>query len=196
MSIRMIEDVFAAALSIQSFCHSQKWKFCFIGGLAVLRWGTPRVTQDADLTLLADFGTEMPFIDAILKTFVPRVPNAKAFALQNRVILAQTSSGIHLDIALGALPFEERSVIRASIWHATESVALLTCSADDLIVHKIVAGRGKDWDDVQSILARQNGKLNFKQIQSELTPLLELKDDTESLTRLDRMVEKVKDRLR
>lgn len=51
---------------MQEFYRSQDWRFCFIGGLAVQRWSEPRVTDDVDLTLITGFGTEEPFIDALL----------------------------------------------------------------------------------------------------------------------------------
>lgn len=38
--------VLEAAIEIQSFCQRRKWRFCFIGGVAVQRWGEPRLTQD------------------------------------------------------------------------------------------------------------------------------------------------------
>jgi len=41
--------VLAAAEEVQIFCQKHGWSFCFIGGLAVQRWGEPRLTQDADL---------------------------------------------------------------------------------------------------------------------------------------------------
>lgn len=40
-----------AAADLQSVCEQHGWKFCFIGGLAVQRWGEPRETIDVDLTL-------------------------------------------------------------------------------------------------------------------------------------------------
>jgi hypothetical protein len=33
--------------------------------LAVQRWGEPRITLDVDLTVLAGYGGERPFIDAL-----------------------------------------------------------------------------------------------------------------------------------
>ena len=45
-------DVLDAALRLQEFCRARDWRFCFIGGLAVQKWGEPRVTDDVDLTLL------------------------------------------------------------------------------------------------------------------------------------------------
>jgi hypothetical protein len=53
-----LPDVLAAAGEVQSFCQQHGWRFCFIGGVAVQRWGEPRLTQDVDLTLLTGFGKE------------------------------------------------------------------------------------------------------------------------------------------
>ncbi len=64
-----MNEVIRAAAELQDFCAARNWRFCFIGGLAVLRWGEPRETADADLTLLTGFGTEDPFIDALLGRF-------------------------------------------------------------------------------------------------------------------------------
>ncbi len=40
----------AAALELQQVCLDHGWKYCFIGGLAVLAWAYPRSTMDADIT--------------------------------------------------------------------------------------------------------------------------------------------------
>src|SRR5206468_1331772 len=122
--------VLEAAGEVQTFCQQQKWRFCFIGGVAVQRWGEPRLTQDVDLTLLAGFGGEETFVDACLKAFQPRRPDAREFALIRRVLLIRTRTGVSVDVALGAFPFEERSIQRASAW-LWEGRSLLTCSAGD-----------------------------------------------------------------
>jgi hypothetical protein len=33
-----------AAVEIQNFLQARGWRFCVIGGLAVIRWGQPRAT--------------------------------------------------------------------------------------------------------------------------------------------------------
>ncbi len=43
-----------AGLEIQHFIQSKGWRFCFIGGLAVIRWGEVRMTQDIDLCVLIE----------------------------------------------------------------------------------------------------------------------------------------------
>lgn len=184
-----LEHVYQAALEIQAFCRDQGWKFCFIGGIAVQRWGEPRLTQDADVTVLSGFGGEEVFVDALLKRFQGRRPDARDFALQARVVLLQTTAGTALDIALGAIPFEERSVQRASNYDfgiRGDPIELITCGAEDLVVHKCFAGRDQDWLDVERILQRQNRRLNLALIREELAPLVALKEQPEILERFER----------
>jgi len=191
-----LAGVLAAAGEVEAFCRARGWRFCFIGGLAVQRWGMPRFTQDVDLTLLTGFGSEEPFVDALLRRFTGRVREARPFALEHRVVLARTAGGVDLDIALGALPFEEGVVARATAWQINEQVALTTCSAEDLLVHKIFAGRDRDWADVEGVLTRQHGRLNLAHVRTELAPLLDLKEDREAMDRLERMISAVNARLR
>jgi hypothetical protein len=194
--ITALEQLLQAAAKLEEVLRRHGWRFCFIGGIAIQRWSNPRFTQDIDLTLLTGFGQEEEFVDVLLTELHPRKPDAREFALTRRVLLAKTKEGIEVDIALGALPFEERTVGRASTWHLREGVSLTTCSAEDLVVHKAFAGRDLDWGDVERVLIRQHGKLNLEQIRSELKPLLELKGEMEGLERLEQKVTTVERRLR
>lgn len=188
--------ILAAAGEVQQFCQVRRWPFCFIGGVAVQRWGEPRLTQDVDLTLLTGFGKEENFVDEMLGNYAARRADAREFALRNRVLLLRTESGVAVDAALGAFPFEERSIQRASIWAWAEQESLITCSAEDLITHKVFAGRDLDWGDVERVLIRQHGRLKMAQIRTELKPLLELKGEPESLDKLERKIATVEQRLR
>lgn len=63
---------------------------------------------------------------------------------------------------------------------------LVTCSAEDLIVHKAFAARDKDWLDIEGVAARQAGGLDVALIFEELGPLLALKSDRETEAGLHR----------
>ena len=191
-----LADLLRAATAFESMIRQRGWRFCFIGGVAIQRWGIPRFTQDMDLTLLTGFGNEEKFVDALLEELQPRRPDAREFALNHRVLLARTRGGIEVDIALGALPFEQRTVNRASEWHVSGDLTLTTCSAEDLVVHKVFAGRDLDWGDVERVLTRQYGKLDLIQVRAELIPLLELKGALESLEKLERTLVTVERRLK
>jgi hypothetical protein len=191
-----LDPILDAAWQLQEFCRQHAWRFCFIGGIAVQRWGEPRFTGDADLTLLTGFGGEEEFVDELLSKFRSRRSDARAFALQYRVLLLEGSNGTPLDIALGAVPFEENSIRRASDFAIGDNRTLLTCSAEDLLVHKVVANRAKDWMDVEGILARQWGRLDLKIFREEVAPLLELRGDGGLLDRFEQLYQTLLRRLR
>ena len=127
----------------------------------------------------------------MLAKFKPRIPDARAFALRQRVLLLLSSAGVGIDVALGALPFEERCVGRASDWSIPPGVVLRTCSAEDLVVLKAFAGRAQDWIDLESVLVRQRRALDWRQIVGELKPLLDLRETPENLENLQRLRSKI-----
>jgi hypothetical protein len=178
-----LNPLFEAALDIQRFCTDRGWPFCFIGGLATMRWGLPRLTRDVDLTIMAPLGDEDEIVTGLIGGFTPRIPDAGDFALQSRVVLLVASNQVPIDVALGFLEFESRSVGRASYWE-TEDAMLLTCSAEDLVIQKAFAGRDQDWGDIAGIVSRQHGALDGTLILEELTPLLEIKDTVADLAKL------------
>ncbi len=100
-----MNPIFAAALEIQDFCRERRWRFGFVGGVAVQRWGEPRLTQDVDLTLVTGFGKEEGFVAVLLDRFRARRADARDFALRHRVLLLESKAGTPIDIALGAMPF-------------------------------------------------------------------------------------------
>jgi hypothetical protein len=178
-----MNPLFVAAAEVQDLCRDRDWGFCFIGGLAVLRWGEPRLTRDIDLTVLAGFGAEEAVVDGLFDRFEARIDDARPFALRNRVALLRAANGVPVDVALGALDFEQRAVQRASLWDVKEA-QLLTCSAEDLIVYKAFAGRDRDWLDVEGIVIRQGEALDSDLVRTELAPLAELKGNSDTMDRL------------
>lgn len=152
------------------------------------RWGEPRLTLDVDCTLLTGFGQEQRYVDELLTAFVGRVDHPRDFALANRVLLLHGPSRVPLDIALGAMPFEERCTERASAFAIGDTQSLRMCSAEDLVVFKAFAGRDRDWLDIEGIVLRQGEALHADTIWHELMPLLELKGDVDAEPRLRRLL--------
>ncbi len=179
-------EVLRAAAELQGVCQAHGWRFCFIGGLALLRWGEPRETVDVDLLVWTGFGGEEPVIQALLDHYEPRIADAAQFAKTSRVLLLRAASGVGLDIALGGLRFEEDASSRSSEFEFPGDARLRICSAEDLIVLKAFAARAKDWLDVEGVIIRQCGKLDWSYIESQLQPLAELKDAPEILVELER----------
>jgi hypothetical protein len=180
-----MRDLVLAAAKVQILLDQQRWKYCFIGGIAVQKWGQVRATLDIDLTIFTGIGNELPVIDQLLKSFIPRIPDAREFALLNRIVLLRTKAGVELDVSCGAFPFEESVISRARKVQLRPGVRLRLCTAEDLIVYKAFAGRALDWADVESIIAKQpRGKLDWRYIYTQLKPLAELKEEPEIVPKL------------
>ena len=180
-----MNGVVEAAGEVQTFLQQRGWRFCIIGGLAVIRWGQPRATQDVAINLLTGFGTESEFVTEIVGAFPARIPDAAEFALESRVLLVSASNGTPVDIALAAFPYEAQVIERATPFDYAPGCTLITASAEDLIVLKAFAAREPDWLDVEGIAVRQAGALDWDYVQRELPPLWELSGDTESAARLE-----------
>jgi hypothetical protein len=182
-------NLFEAARQLQVFCDGKAWRSCFIGGLAVQRWGEPRVTLDVDLTVLAGFGGEGEYIDALLAAYPARLNDAADFARRHRVVLLRTPDGVGLDVSLGALTFEELVIRRATLFSFGPGLDIRTCSAEDLIVLKLFASRPLDIRDAEGVAVRQKGRLDWPYIENQLRPLAEIKDDPSLLSTLVRLRE-------
>jgi hypothetical protein len=182
-------DLFETARVLQTFCDRQGSRSCFIGGIAVQRWGEPRVTRDVDLTSLTGFGGEDDFLVPLLAAYPARVENAGDFARRYRVLLLKSPGGVGINISLGALSFEEALVRHATMFSIGPAIEIRTCSAEDLIVLKLFASRPLDIHDAESVAIRQKTCLDWDYIEEQLRPLAEVKDQPEILRELVRLRE-------
>ncbi len=185
-----MRSLLQAGARVQARLLERGWPFCFIGGIANFRWGTPRLTNDLDLTVLTGFGGEGPIITGLLEEFAPRIEGAAEFAGHHRVLLLQTADGFAIDIALGAMPFEAATIARATDAELAAGAVLRTCSATDLVVHKAFAARPQDWVDIEGVLVRQRGRLDWPQLWTDLTELAALKEAPELTDELERVAQR------
>jgi hypothetical protein len=164
------------------------YHFCIIGGIALLRWGEPRFTRDVDVTLLGGFGREDEFIAPFLEAgYRGRVTDAAGFARRNRVLLRTAPGGTPVHIALGGLPFEEEMVERSSLFEFSRGCRLRTCSAEDLAILKLFAFRPRDVLDVETLLVRQRGALDWVHAERHLKELSDIKEQPEIMEALARL---------
>lgn len=136
--------------------------------MAVQYWGEPRFTQDIDLTVSAPLDDVSVFIQQILDHFTARIENAVDFARHNRIVLVKASNGYPIDIALGLPGYEDEVMQRAIEYEIASGKFIRLCSAEDLIIHKAVAGRAQDIRDIEGIVYRQGNVLDEKYIREWL----------------------------
>ena len=173
-----------SALELQRFLDREGFKFCFIGGIVVQRWGEPRMTDDVDLTVYLPFGEEKKAAKRILARYQSRHPDPLQFVLQARILLLQDIWGSNIDLSLGGMPFEESMIERSSDWVIPGGGSIRTCGTSDLIILKAFANRPRDWEDIRCVLLRSESKLDWPLIETELTQLANLKEEPEIVEQL------------
>jgi len=170
-----------AAVKVARWLENQGIRYFVIGGIALQYWGEARLTRDVDVTVLVEPEQVEEFLREALKQFHPRIPNALEFALQHRVLLVETEEGVPVDISLGTFGYEEE------VWERSKAVEfeglgrLRLISAEDLIIHKCVAGRPRDVEDVEGILVRQKLQVDVHRIRSWLNAFREIVDTHDPL---------------
>lgn len=172
-------SIFEAAVELAAFLEEQGVSYAVLGGLAVQHWGEPRVTQDVDIVVVVPSEHEENFLDTAVHRFRPRMADALAFAKRHRVLLISTSDGTPVDISLGIPGYEEEVMHRAVSVSFPRLRPVRLVSAEDLIIHKCVAGRARDVEDVERILFRQHPALDVRYIRKWLRafdPIVESHD--------------------
>lgn len=159
--------------------------YAIIGGTAVQIWGEPRFTKDLDLTVLAPIESFSETIELLLTRLTPRIEDALSFALRSRVLLVQTPSGYPLDISFGLPGYEEEVISRAVEQEIAPGRKVCFCSAEDLLIHKLTAGRVQDVIDAQNIIARQRGQLDAAYIRSWLKIFSDLLETDDIIDRFE-----------
>ena len=148
-----------ALAEIRTFLIQHGIRYVVIGGIANAIWGRPRGTLDADLKVLLGDMSIHAFVELLGSAFRFRVPDPLPFVRRTYVAPILASNDVGLDLVLGFLPYEVETVERA-ILVQYHGVAFSVCTAEDLIIHKAISERPKDWADIEGILARQASALD------------------------------------
>ncbi|MBN1938515.1 MAG: nucleotidyl transferase AbiEii/AbiGii toxin family protein [Candidatus Aminicenantes bacterium] len=129
--------------------------YMIIGGQAVLLYGEPRLTNDIDITLglgVEEFARISAAVEALDLTV--QVKDAESFVKETMVLPVQDApSGIRVDLVFSFTPYERNAVENAVLvkWGQT---TVRFASLEDLVIHKIVAGRARDIEDVRTVLMK------------------------------------------
>jgi len=160
-----------------AFLEEHGYRYAVIGGVALAHWGIVRATYDVDLRVyVPDFDLEHTRSE-IRRAFPER---ARAHAPDNPFIVAVTIEGVIVDFLL-ALPGYEGNIVERATQADFGGWSAWVCSADDLIIQKVVAGRSKDWPDVEGLLIEQWDNLDHAYIEDWLDQFAQALDSPELL---------------
>ncbi len=139
--------------------------YMIIGGQAVLIYGRPRLTRDIDITLGIDtdnFALVEKTCKKLKLKMLPEYP--KNFAKETNVLPAEKpTSGIRIDFIFSFSPYETQAIKRAKEI-IIDNYPVKFASCEDVIIHKMVAARAIDAEDVKSILIKNKDSIDFEYI--------------------------------
>ncbi|MBI4479192.1 MAG: nucleotidyltransferase [Acidobacteria bacterium] len=130
--------------------------YMVVGGQAVLLYGEPRFTRDIDVTL--GIGPER--LDQVMSLVTHNGWHARAgvspeFVSKSMVLPCEDpASGIRIDFIFSVSAYEQEALRRARKVRRGQA-EVCYASAEDVVIHKMVAGRPRDLEDVRIILLKQ-----------------------------------------
>jgi hypothetical protein len=181
-----------AAWEVAHFLSEHDIPYAVIGGLAVQEWGSARLTVDADFTIATPLEGSAEIVRLITAQFPSRTPDPQTLAQRARMILVRARNGVEVDISLGLPGYEDELFRRAVEIEVDADKHVRVCSAEDLIIHKAVAGRPQDTIDIEGVVLRQNKRLNVAYIRRWLTEFSDLLANPDVLERFEHVYRKLK----
>jgi len=136
-----------------------------IGGQAVLLHGRPRLTDDVDATLGVGPDRLAVVLEACAAIGLAPLPDdVPAFVAETFVLPTRHDpSAMRVDLIFSTLPYEAEAIrraIRVPIGGADVPFA----TPEDLLVHKVFAGRPRDLEDVVGVIRRQGDAIDWKYV--------------------------------
>lgn len=132
-----------------------KIPYMVIGGQALLVYGEPRLTRDIDITL--GIGIEgLHKIKGVVQKlkFKYLISDVEDFVRETMVLpVMDEKSGIRVDFIFSFSPYERQAMKRANDIKVGKT-AVKFASLEDVVIHKIIARRARDIEDINSILLK------------------------------------------
>jgi predicted nucleotidyltransferase len=129
--------------------------YMIIGGQALLIYGEPRLTKDIDITLGVGIEELEKVKTAIDELGLKPLPDDSDDFVKETMVLPciDETSGIRMDFIFSFSTFEKQAIERA-IPVKLGGTSVKFASMEDLVIHKIIAGRARDIEDIKSVLLR------------------------------------------
>ena len=159
-----------------------------LSGQAVLLYGEPRLTRDIDITLGVDVDKLKNIISLAGDLALKILPeNIETFVRETMVLpVVQEETGIRVDFIFSFSPYERQAIDKARKVRILDQDVNFA-APEDVIIHKIVAGRPRDIEDVRGILLKMP-EIDLAYIRQWLNDFSDALDDDEIKKRLESVI--------
>lgn len=143
--------------------------YMIIGGQAVLYYGNPRLTQDIDVTLGLASDRLNTILNLCSKFKIKPLPqNIEDFVLKTNVLPCNDLDfNIRIDFIFSFSEYERQAIKRANIVKLN-SISIKIAAFEDVVIHKIFAGRARDIEDIRILLKSYQKKYDKTYIETWL----------------------------
>ncbi|MGD8414584.1 MAG: nucleotidyl transferase AbiEii/AbiGii toxin family protein [Candidatus Latescibacterota bacterium] len=186
MPSRKKTDVSTLIAGVTRELRATQIDFMLIGGQAVLLHGRPRATEDIDLTLAAD-PSRLDDVLMVCKALELEVlaDDVETFVRQSFVLpAADEQTGIRVDFIFSSTGYERTAIARADIVEV-ESESVPFAAVEDLIILKLIAGRGVDIEDVKTIVRRKEAEIDWVYVTDWIRRFRQIEGHEDLEDRLD-----------
>lgn len=130
--------------------------YMVIGGQAVLLYGEPRLTGDIDILLGATLDQLPDVLKLTSSIGLEPLVDPEEFTRQTTVLPCRdTVTDLRVDLLFSFSPYERQALERARPIEMGDTQVRFA-SLEDVIVHKIIAGRPRDLEDVKGMLVKNS----------------------------------------
>lgn len=183
----MIEKLIA---KIVQCLDEEKIPYMIIGGQAVLLYGTPRLTRDIDIILGVDTD-KFSLVKEICNKLELKLlsENPEDFAKDTNVLPAEDpDSRIRVDFIFSFTLYERQAIERAKEV-VMNNYPVKFASREDVIIHKMLAARAIDEEDIKNILVKNKTSIDYEYIRKWLLEFSDISEHKEILGKFNSLLE-------
>lgn len=128
--------------------------YMVIGGHAAILYGEPRLTRDIDITVELGPDRLEDLLEVVREAGLVPAQGAEELARRNYVLpCSDPATYLDVDIILAVSAYEQEAMARTRTV-VVGGAGVRFAAPEDVLIHKIVAGRPRDIEDARAILVR------------------------------------------
>jgi hypothetical protein len=179
-----------ALAAITSWLKEQNISYMVFGGIANSVYGNPRQTFDIDIKIALDSAKPIETFIEKLGIIAEIIPQQPIQFIQDTNVLPVEVANVRIDLVFASLPFEIEAIRRSkSIMYF--DIDLKVCTIEDLIIHKAISTRQKDWIDIEILIHDQRQIIDWPYLLKNCTELSDFLDRSEIIKNIRRLKDEI-----
>jgi len=148
-----------------------------VGGIALSVWGEPRSTRDVDVRVLVGREEASRLLEALGTEYVAFSEDPLQTLTHFGFLFVKDRWDTRLDLLLSDTEFDTEVIRRARSMEVAPGLSVDVCSAEDLLIYKLISTRPRDREDAASIIRRQGDALDDAYVLNWLQQFEQALDD-------------------